>query len=677
MLARRPRPLFAPLSSLLLVTAAACTAEPPPAPTHPVASVAASVPQNDAPALDMSPVPAPKSVVLRLRARSPKETIDKISQLAKLPGGAIESELERASDGVARHFDLNEPFDLAIALDPATADLDHPRFFFGFSLPMGPDHQAFLDRVQKEGDEVREAGPGMYRLRSRDLHCELYAPGDRPSRLVCAEGIAALRELGPWMARTLPFEKPAARDLSLQLYAGPLQEKLLPFLETKLDKGMKELRSELGQVGVQDSELLDAPATLQREVMAMLAEPDIAALSFGIDASKKELALDFELTFRSGESWSSKLFTSAKPTPAPDAFFRLPATAETALFQVAGDPQLFAPIRRVARKGAAAALDFAPLAAADKGAILGLLDALPVARGTLVYAGGSVAEAKPWAGKPEAFAPKDAVDAARARISQAVGWSLMGGEGDGRDIVELFKRATDVYARMHKVEVERADQALKAATKDDKEWRKRRRQELDHWPTVKTVADPAGYPKGSTAFNVDIELESEDVWSMAHPLHEWDARPKHPKAGAKGHVVLGFVVAPDSDGRYWLGWSADAGALKEKVQDALSSGKRERQLASSRDLSAFKAPLRAGGFISPGAFLRSFAKLDESDHDFRELLALFAKLPNLGAGSIQLTAGGASGDRPSVQIRLSSDRRFTEDMAAALSEEIARELKRR
>lgn len=678
MLERPHRPLRAPVYSLLLLAGAACTTEPTPVPTHPEAPVATVAAQSDAPALDMSPVAAPKSLLFRLRARSPKETFDKLTALAKLPSGAIESELERGSDGVAHHLDLKEPFDLVIALDPATADLDHPRFFIGFSLPFGPDHQAFLDRIAKEGDEVREAGPGLYRLRSRDLHCEMYVPGSQPTRLVCAEGIAALRELGPWMARTLPTEKSDANDVSLKLYAAPLQEKLLPFLNAKLEKEMKDLRTELGQVGVQDTELLDAPAALQRELMMMLAEPDTAGISLGIDAGKKEIHLDLDLALRGGESFSSKLLTSAKPIPAPPAFFRLPVSADTAVFQVGGDPQLFLPVRRLARKAAATGLDFAPLTAADKGAVLALLDALPVARGTLVYAGGSVAETKPWAGKPEAFTPKDAVDGARARVTQAVGWSLAGGEGDGRDVVELFKRAADVYDRMHKVEKDKADQALRSATKDDKEWRKRRRQELDHWPTVKTVSDPAGYPKGSTAFNVDVELESEDVWSMAHPIHGWDTRPKHPKVGAKGHVVIGFVIAPDSDGRYWLGWSADSNTLKEKVQDALTSGKRERQLASStRDLTAFKSPLRAGGFVSPGTFLRSFTKLDESDHDFRDLIELFGKLPNAGGGSLLFTSGGASGDRPSVQIKVSTDRRLTEDLAAAVGDEVQRELKRR
>ncbi|NUP08887.1 MAG: hypothetical protein HOW73_22800 [Polyangiaceae bacterium] len=637
--------------------------------TEPTATPPTSQPVAEGP-MDLSPVPAPKSLLVVLRAPRPKQTLDAVQKLGKLPVG-LEKLLADASKGVSEQLDLTQSFDLAVGLDPATTDIDDPRFFLAFSVPVKAGaHETLLSMIEKEGDEVRKAGPGLYRVKSRAMNCELLAPEKVPARLVCADSAAAYRELGPWMFRTLGTQAPPPNDLTFRLELAPVRDEIVPLIRKELDGGLGSVRKALTAVGVNDAELLDAPASAAKEFTTFLEELDRLDATATVNASVPDATIKSELHFRGNQSWATKVLTSnnGAPSPAPDAFWRLPKDADMAFFGHSADPALFTSIRRVAKKGIGVGLQFAQIEKADIDAIAGLVDALPTTKGVYSYASGALPAPKPLAlAKPEAFTPENAVGEMKNRIRSVLGWYVGNVEGDAAQMNAFLKQLNDVATRGTKILKKKADDEVKAAQGESKKWAEERRKKLDtNLPKVKFVANPPGLPKGSAALDIDVSFSSKNVWNDVHPIKEFDKRPQHPKNEARTSLTLRLVIVPDEGGRYVWGFSADPDVLKQKVLGSLKAGKPEAQLSARTDLARLKQPLRSGGFAALGRTVRSFAKLDERDRDSRELIELLDALPNKGQGPVFFTGGGASGANPSVSIELSLDKTWVEDIGSAV-----------
>lgn len=652
------------LVSLLLLTA--CPSEP--VATPPKEPTAEAPPRVAAPEpeLDMSPVPTPKSLVLVLRASRPKQTLDAAQKLGKLPF-SIEEALKEASKGASPYFDLAESFDLAVGLDPMTAGFDDPRFFFAFSIPLQRGtYEGLLDLVEKEGDEVRKAGKGHYRIRSKGMSCEVAAPDNVVPRLVCGDTVAAYRELGPWMYRTLATQPKPASDLALRIDFGPMREEFLPTLRKELDEGLGDARSALDALQIRDPELLDAPSAAAKELTAFLEELDHMEASLSVDANKPDAVLKSELFFRGNQSWATKVLTvsSGPPAPAPDVFWRLPKDADVAFFGHSADPSLFTTVRRVGKKALAEGLKFAQLEKADSDAIVALFDALPIAKGVWTVASGELATTTA-AVKPEAFKPENAIAEMKNKTRGLTGWNLFASEGDIGQMTTFMKQSADVYARGVKIIKKKADDEVARASGESKKWAQERRARMEaRMPKLKFTANPPGLPKGSAALDLDIAFTSKDAWSLTHPTKDFGARPAHPAKEVKGNVVIRFLAVPDEGGRYVFGFSADGDALKEKILASLKSGKPELQLSSRTDLARLKAPLRAGGFASIGRIVRGFARFDDKDHDAREVLEIMAMLPNKGMGPMFFTAGGAAGATPTLSSEALLDKAWVEDIGA-------------
>jgi len=436
-----------------------------------------------------------------------------------------------------------------------------------------------------------------------------------------------------------------------------------------MDAGLGDIRRQLGQVGVNDTELLDAPAAAARELTLFIEELDRIEASATLNASKPDAVLRSELFLRGNQSWATKVLTgkNAPAAPAPEVFWRLPKDSDLALFGTSADPSLFTGIRRVAKKGVATGLKFLSLDAADQQAILGLLDAFPQSGGTYAIASGELPALKVGAAsvKPEAFRPEHAVAEMRNIVRGLTGWTVISDQGDATQMVGFLKQSADVYERAVRVAKKRADDEVKNAVGDSKKWALERRKELDGYPRVKFVANPPGLPKGAAFTDIDVQFNSKDVWRETHPIRE--GRPEHPKgAGTNGNVVLRFAVAPDEGGRYVWGFSSDGEALKEKLLVSLKSGKPDSQLGARTDIDRMKSPLHAGGFITIGRFLRAFARADRRSSDSRELLGFLDALPNKGMGPMFITSGGARGATPSLSSELILDKKWVEDAGVAI-----------
>lgn len=621
--------------------------------------------------IDLTPVPAPKSLLLVFRASRPKDTLDAIQKLGKL-SVSIEKLLADSTDGASSHLDLKESFDLAVALDPATNDFGNPRFFIAFSLPVQKGkYEGLLDIIEREGDEVRKVGPGHFRIRSKDLNCELLAPETATSRLVCGDGTAAYRELGPWLFRTLATQPKGNADMALRVELAPLRDELVPLLRSEIDGELGAVRRALQSLGVNDAELLEAPAKAAKELTTFLEELDRVEATARLDASKPEAQLRGEVFFRSNQAWATKVLTSANgpAAPAPEAFWRLPKDADTALFGHAGDASLFTTVRRVAKKGLATGLQFLQLDKADNDAIVALIDAMPTTKGTWTFAWGSVTPGKVNApAKPEAFQPQHAVAEMKNRVRSAAGWLVVGDEGDGAQMASFLKQSADVFGRGVKIAKKKADDEVKSAIGEGKKWAQERRKRLDtNMPKVKFTSNPPGLPKGSAALDVELSFGSRSVWSETHPITDFDARPQHPATESRGTIPIRFLVVPDGNGRYVWGMSGDAALLKQKILATFKGASADGQLSSRTDLARLKTPLRSGGFAALGRTVRTLAKIDENDRDAKKLLGLLDSMPNKGLGPVFFQAGGASGATPSLSLEVALDKAWVEDISSVLN----------
>ncbi|NUO47830.1 MAG: hypothetical protein HOV80_03130 [Polyangiaceae bacterium] len=629
-------------------------------------------------ALDMSPVPAPKSLILLVRGTNPKKTLDTVQRLVSIPI-KLETLLNEATEGAAAHLDLGESFDVALALDPATRDIDDPKFFIGFSVPLSQDFKPLLDILVKDGQEVEQLGPELWRVReksSKGLTCEVLAPKGRTPRLVCGEGESSYRELGPWLARTLPTSPKPTQDLWFRTDFGPVRDVIVPKIKAELDKELGDARKELARAGVADPELLDVPSVVAKELTLSLEELDRLEGGVELDASKVQLKLSGELSFRGNQSWLTKVLTdgSGKPAPAPDMFWRLPKDADSALFGRTADPALFVGLRRVVKKGLGVGLDVLQresdgvLKDADKQAFIAVIDAWPASKGIWVTASGTLpplAGGFPAGGKVETFSPQHAIVEAKNKGRALLGWSVIGGEGNPEDLVKFFEKTNDAYARIIRIAKADLDDRAKKAPASMKEHYRKERAEMDALlPKVKIVRNAPGYPKGSSVIEIDVSFSSEDVWTLTHP-GSWDQKTEHPKGRTvRGTLPVRIAIVPDEPGKYFWGYAGDPEVLKQKLAGAMKGSNADGTLASRKDLERLKRPMQGGGFISYGRTLENFAKMDPNDRDMKELTTVLQTLPNKGSAPIFFFGGGKGGSTPSISAEMVLDKPWVEDISA-------------
>jgi hypothetical protein len=646
-------------SSLVLASMlAACTPGPTTAPvTEPKVTNTTTVGGGgDGPAADFTPVATPKSVLVVVRALRPKETLAAAQKLGKMPQ-SLETLLEKETKGASSYVDFSEPADFVIALDPATRDFSDPTVFTGFSVPLKKPFEGLLDLIEKEGDEVRRDNAGLYRIRSKKMACEIAVPSDRAPRIVCADSTAAFKEIGPFMTRTLPTQPKPAADLSVLVDFAGVNERLLPLMRAEFDKRLGDVRSGIQSLGITDPELLDAPAGAARELTAFVEELGKAELTVAIDPDKKVGSVKGEIFFRDGKSWATRVLTKKNSlvTPPPDAFWRMPKDADTAMFGHAADPIEFATTRRILKKAVMAGLGFTTLADGDKAAIGTLVDSIPsTLGGTYAYATGPVEPLKGGISKPDSLTPDQALVEAKNRLRGLIGWVLVSGEGDVAQMSAFFKNAADSYARV--IKHYRAEAQ-----------KKNRKSDLDDAPKVTFVANPPGLPKGSAALDMSIDIKSENVWNEVHPVRDWDQRKPHPKgAGKKGKLELRFVAVPSEGGGFVWGIGTDTNVLKEKLLATQKSAKPEGQLGSRSDLARLKKPANGGGFMRPGHIVRGFAQVDKNDRDSRDVLQLLDGLPHKGEGLMFFSQGGAAGKAPSVSFETQIEQDWVEDLGAVM-----------
>jgi hypothetical protein len=647
-----------------------------------VKTVDPTVPPPDGPTVvaeDLTaPVAQPQSVFLVVRAPSPERSWRALNRLQPLPID-LEKELAKETSGLSGYVDLSESFDVAVGVDKASLASKDPKFFFAASVPLKPETGELLAFLEKKGDRVESLGGGRYRIASGDdLRCELWTV--RAPRLVCAEGSDALRELSPWMARTLPTLPKPTEDLSLMLDFAPAREDVVGMLTKQVDAGLGELEEELADAGLADREVLGGVRSAARHGVSFLS--DLGKLEVGLTL-EGDPSLSTTLSFRSKTSWFTRLYTDgAVDQPAPDVFFRLPKDADAAFFGRAADPSLFDEARGVTRRGLTLLLDFAEKESSgvmdgkDKQAFLDLFDAVPSSKGAWVLGAGPIPTRRGVEredGKP--LSPAEVVKDTQARFANAVGYFVAGGDGDAASMIKFVSAAVEAEKRLLRMIKADADKDLKNATGGMKDFYKKKRAEIDaKEPKLTLKRDPAGYPKGSAVLEATFQFDSDSFDREAIMMQEAPAVPSKkaprpvaaPPPPAKGTLVLQLAIVPDEGGKFVYGISADAETLKKKLLGMRAGGSATDTIASRPDLARLKKPLAGGGFVTLGGPLTRLAGLDPDDRDSKDLLAVLQAVPSLGKSPVFWTVNATPGDAPSLKYTMTIDRTWVRDLGTWL-----------
>jgi hypothetical protein len=434
--------------------------------------------------------------------------------------------------------------------------------------------------------------------------------------LVCGDSDEALRDLGPWLARTAPRTSYPS-DVHVEARLAPVR----PLVE----QGRRFLPLLAGSaVGVKRGENA-AVDELFRAVIEDLADFAGDADVIAIDAMLAEAQGTLTLTagFRGTTSTLARLAVGhpERADAPPPAFWRLPADTDSAFFHRAIEPTDFARIRDRLAAAFAAWLEKGGIADADRKALRDVsVHTFDLFGVPAVYAKG--------------------VDAAEVARTQ----SALDGTKDDAAREEAERLAAVALAGWMAVEVD-APPAKVAATA--KEWATAwGRPGVAKWaktlatdaaaPTIKSLPMPAGIP-------------AKDAAHLA--ITTW--RPHHVEAGkgkkkpAPGKpMVLHVLTVPDGAST-WLVVAPDEALAVAKAKEVTAAGG-SSPLAARAGLASMKnAKMSSGGFIAPRALasngpfsvLGSFWDGVKTD-DFARL----ANAPDQGATPITFQVSARPGD---------------------------------
>jgi hypothetical protein len=635
---------------LLLVTAG-CGG----APHATVVAASPSSPLQVAPTAVVEPspvfsqVPKPTTLIAVARLNDVDRSTKSIDQLFKLSTtvrSLIDAQIKDSP------VILSGSLDVAVALGPGKDD-EEPTFLWAFSIPLKSVEDAVRWR-QAEGDDVVPTTAGAYRVKGKGggLVCDVMPSlGDAPARGVCADKVAAIALLAPWMTRGLSTEPKQPEDMSVRFTLAPLKNRYFRRLKAENDDAVREARSSLSNLlNVKDPDLLAAPEVIGRELLAFVGEARAFDSSFRIDPDAPEMRFTFSLETTATRSWLTQVLASAtdNATTPPDMFYRLPKDSVSGWWGQAADPSLFTGIRAILHKSVVAifAMPFAHVSAGDQQAALAWLDGIPAVSGTWVRASGVLPHGK----RPEKIVTaQQAVDEAKVLFQTYLAWGISGEEGDPNAFIAWLKQTQDALRR-----------GIAALEKQDADVRR--------WtPTATFIANVPGYPKGSAALDVGLTFSSKDVWDFLPQnkkslLSGQDAPAAPTGPPAKGKVAVRILVVPDGDGHFWWGLSTDPAALQSHISQVLKGAPASHQLASRTDLDPIKYHKGFGGFFNLASVIdASKTLLDEKQVEVIEAL------PHKGQGAIYLLGSRTGTSAPTFSIAFSAGKDMLEDISAALA----------
>lgn len=366
-----------------------CSKPPPNAPAPKPAESAAAEP-----APDLSPVGAPADLVALGRVNKPRALVETFFGWAGFPLG-ISRLLPSAARELEPLIQWDAPIELAAALDrETTSKTAPPLIVVSFGLPSVDAARAF---VESKGGRAERVAPGTYRVRIEDAECAIApALGQSPARLVCSEAWEAVEPLLAYATRGLPRETIGTGDLAIQLLLDPVERRYkdqLQSLRVLAGLALRQIETDDPRL---DRALSDIVYALADELGQIARELHGVTLSATLNTTSRTLDLESMVLLRGAEStWSQLIREGGKrATPAPEAFFKLPAEAHSGVYNVAGDRERLTKLTGYVRELVDAYLEREKLGTRLRDRVRSIFDVLPQAYAASAYVSGGRAPAK-------------------------------------------------------------------------------------------------------------------------------------------------------------------------------------------------------------------------------------------------------------------------------------------
>lgn len=580
---------------------------------------------------DLSPVSAPAELFAVGRLKNPGKLVDRGLAWGGLPID-WRNMLQKKSPEMARVLAPSAPIDIAMALDPTSAD-DKPTPMFVISVPLNSLDGA-LDVSRQHGWTVRMVKPGVYRVTNDDDDCAVAAAvGPAPARLVCGDSDAHVDALLPYVTRGLPTETFTDSDLHLEFRAGPFQKRYahqlrrlktlaVPFVLNKLQLDSPNF----------DRALADAVHGVADETLALAEDLDQLSVDAWMRDDPQVVDAKASLKFKGDSSWVVHTLVDAESRAgAPsEAFWRLPGDATTASFSVAPNPKRYDDIRHTLSELLDGYLTHEKVARRTRDQLVDVVDQIFSIQGASVVAHGGVPSAL------ADFEHASRADRRREAARTGLGWYLVGID----EKPDRYRKILSGLSRTYN------DAAVQKMLKD-----------VDPKAMPKLATRGArGLAAGSTAYVLTLPGKLFEGHTYVEP------GAKKPKTPAAKPLSVVLIVMPDGN-RTWIGLSADESVITSKLAQVRKAND-PHTLASREGLAQLKtAKAISGGFLSVASFAESGAMMRELHVDPAKLLA---SMPHHGETPITYTVSVAKDGGVSVTYSLRMPRGVVEDIAGAV-----------
>jgi hypothetical protein len=614
------------LSTCLLV--AACGGEsksPPKTPVPPVSEIAEATAEQP---VDLSPVSAPRDLVLTGRLSRPVHVADTVGRWAGVPLGVralLRSVLPKEQQSVEELVAWDAPIQLAGVVSQTQAAPD-----FDVVVSVGlTDLERAVTTLREMGASVDRLRPGVFQVSPPDeepLCAVAAARGQAPARLVCGPKFDAVERLLPYATRGLP-EAPAGKsELEIDFNPEPIQRLYGQQISSlSLLSGLAIRQASLDHPGF-DRALADAVYALAGELQTLALDVDRVRIEGKLDEPSSTIDLAFAFKLKSAKSWVGETLkdASARSASAPELFWQLPEDATGASYVYPIDPARVRPLLRTAADLADGFLDHERVSRASRDRVRNVLLDFGASMVPYVQAEGNEA---PLSGQDRSLSEA---------FSQFLGWQLIVAEGSPAPHLKVLK---DLHAVVN-----------------DRELRKLIGQRLDLEPKLMPTSQMKalagkGLPPGGNVFIVTLP---------AALLEKYPELVESFGAKGKGETIKAVIAIVGDGKRTIMAIAADEKTAAARIA-AFKAGKgptlnERKELAALRSTKAISA-----GFLSLSALSREFLSAPEYRARAGRILDV---LPHHGKAPILSAIKADASNGVTLRVEMRVPQAVLQDVAA-------------
>ena len=326
---------------ILSVVVAGCAGPKPP--TGAPAKTAPGGPLLvEAPIADLSPVSAPKNLIVVARAERLDNVTATVAGWMNLPFDL--RMLDTLGPGLSQTLRVDVPIEAAVVLSDAT-DTEVPQPYAVFSAGLS-SVDAGRKMFEKFGRKLEETSPGVWlTVDESPVACGLAPAVGRASvRVVCGNRRVDVENLLPYATRGLPLQSMGTSDVHLEIKLEPIRQRYSQRLQQAKALAIPMALHELGFTDSRLSRpLTDILYALGDEVVNVIDDLDRIVVDSRLAHNPDRVDISTMLDFTRAHSWSAQVLAEAAKhsSPAPASLFDLPRDAALASYITSQSPKSY------------------------------------------------------------------------------------------------------------------------------------------------------------------------------------------------------------------------------------------------------------------------------------------------------------------------------------------------